>query len=180
MLRQEGQHDFIPPIAEKVDERGNLRYRIITHENMWAGQHHVLDEIAILLRFLCQWFDHATSIRFREPLPEDFHTDSKAAIFHLAKSYKSLQLRVMGKANGELPYSSERMRTGRPALTREYENFRQWVKQPDEENGNSDGISSQPCFWAEGDEGEWDEEGAPPWTKWEEDNSLPLIFEQMR
>lgn len=190
LLLQETQHDPIPSIAEKADEGGNLRYRIITQHNMWAGQHPVLDEIAILLRILCQWFDHATSFGYFESLPEGFHTDSEAAIFHVAWSYKSLQLRAMGEANGELPYSSESMRTGRPALTREYELFRQWVKQPDEEDGNYDGISSQrhvdscsqtegdesewskegapnPGWWTEGDEGEWDAAGAPPWTKWE-------------
>ena len=191
MLLQENQYDPIPSIADKADEGGNLRYRIITERNMWAGQHPVLDEIAILLRFLCQWFDHATSTRFSVVLPEDFNTDSERAIFNLAWSYKSLQLRAMGKANGELPYSSGRIRTGRLALTREYEIFRQWVKQPDEKDGNHDGISSQrhpdlcprteedenewstegaltsPRWWTEGDEGEWDEGGAPPWTKWE-------------
>lgn len=195
-LLQENQHEPIPSLAENADERGNLRYRIISQDNIWAGQHPVLDEIAILLRFLCQWFNQATSIRSFNTLPKDFHTGSESAISHLSWSYRSLQLLAMGKANGELPYSSESMRACRPALTREYEIFRQWVKQPDEEEGdgedeNRDGISSQqhlaacprterdqderdgegapPClsWWAKGDEGEWDEEGAPPWTKWD-------------
>lgn len=196
LLLQENQHDPIPSLAEKADERGNLRYRIISRDNIWAGQHPVLDEISILLRFLCQWFGQATSIRSFDFLPKDFHTGSEAAISHLAWSYRSLQLRAMGKANGELPYSSESMRTRRPALTREYEIFRQWVKQPDEEDGDEedgnrggnalqqhldacsrmegdegerDEEGASPClpWWEKGDEGEWDEEGAPPWTKWE-------------
>lgn len=191
LLLQENQHDPIPSLAEKADERGNLRYRIISQDNIWAGQHPVLDEIAILLRFLCQWFNQATSIRSFDSLPKDFHTASEAAISHVAWSYRSLQLRAIGKANGELPYSSESMRTRRPTLTREYEIFRQWVKQPDEEGGNRGGFSSQQhldacpqtegdedeqdeegpstclSWWAKGDEGEWGEEGAPPWTKWE-------------
>lgn len=191
LLLQENQHDPIPSLVEKADERGNLRYRIISRDNIWTGQHPVLDEIAILLRFLCQWFGQASSIRSSNFLPKDFHTGSEAAISHLAWSYRSLQLRAMGKANGELPYSSESMRTRRPALTREYEIFRQWVKQPDEEDGNRDGNALQQhldagpwtegdeseldeegaspflSWWAKGDEGEWDEEGAPPWAKLE-------------
>lgn len=195
LLLQENQHDPIPSLADKADERGNLRYRIISRDNVWAGQHPVLDEIAILLRFLCQWFGQATSIISFDLLPNDFHTGSEAAISHLAWSYRSLQLRTMGKANGELPYSSESMRTRRPALTREYEIFRQWVKQPDEEDGgevdgnrgvkalqqyldacprtegdegepSEEGASPYDSWWSKGDEGEWDEEGAPPWTEW--------------
>lgn len=191
MLLQENQYDPIPSIVDQADERGNLRYRIITERNLWAGQHPMLDEIAILLRFLCLQFNHATSARDSGVLPEMFNTDSESAIFHLAWSYKSLQLGAMGKANAELPYSSGRIRTGRSALTREYEVFREWAKQPEEKDGNHDGISSQlhpdscprteedenewsregvlasPRWWTEGDEGEWDEGGAPPWTKWE-------------
>lgn len=187
LLLQENQHDPIPSLVEKADERGNLRYRIISRDNIWAGQHPVLDEIAILLRFLGQWFGQLTSLISSNSLPKDFHTNSEAAISHLAWSYRSLQLRAMGKANGELPYSSESMRTRRPALTREYEIFRQWVKQPDEEDGNRGGDALQQhleacpwterdegeldeegaSWWAKVDEGEWDEEGAPPWTKWE-------------
>lgn len=187
LLLQENQHDPIPSLVEKADERGNLRYRIISRDNIWAGQHPVLDEIAILLRFLGQWFGQLRSLISSNSLPKDFHTNSEAAISHLAWSYRSLQLRAMGKANGELPYSSESMRTRRPALTREYEIFRQWVKQPDEEDGNrggdalqqhleacplTEGDEGEPdeeggSWWEKGDEGEWDEEGAPPWTKWE-------------
>lgn len=194
-LLQENQHDPIPSLADKADERGNLRYRIISRDNIWAGQHPMLDEIAILLRFLCQWFGQAISIRSFDFLPKDFHTGSEAAISHLAWSYRSLQLRTIGKANGELPYSSESMRTRRPALTREYEIFRQWIKQPDEEDGgevdgnrgvktlqqyldacpqtegdegeqDEEGVSPYHSWWSKGDEGEWDEEGAPPWTEW--------------
>lgn len=192
LMLQENQHDPIPSLADKADERGNLRYRIISRDNIWAGQDPVLDEIAILLRFLCQWFGQATSIISIDLLPSDLHTGSEAAISHLAWSYRSLQLRTMGKANGELPYSSESMRTRRPALTREYEIFRQWVKQPGEENesevdenrgvknlkqylnacprtegakGERDEKGASP-WWSKGDEGEWDEEGAPPWTEW--------------
>lgn len=192
MMLQAFQYQPIPSIAEKADEGGNLRYRIISEHNMWAGQHPVLDEIAILLRLLCRWFSYTTTLQQFEPLPEYFHTGSEAAMVHLARSYRTLQLHAMEKANGELPYSSDSIRTGRPALTKEYEIFRQWVKQPDKEDGNHDGILSHrhvnsypqtewdesewsrdgypapsPWLWKEGDEGEWDEAGVPSWTKWE-------------
>ncbi|KAL8668536.1 MAG: hypothetical protein Q9168_006840 [Polycauliona sp. 1 TL-2023] len=144
----------VPSLADTLGTSGNLRYWLITNENMWAGRSRVGDEVSELLTTLFDWFLHCeqqhsdgTSTR---------GTDSHHCIWHLAKLFRRRLA---------LPDESDKRERGELLSKREARLFRPWaltrpprVKRSYDEEGEMDEL-----------EDEMEEEGDVPdgafWTE---------------
>lgn len=87
---------LLPSLQDVASEKGNLRYWVISNTSMWAGQHHVLDEITEILYSMFHWFNQAAWIfNFRGPRllgpweflrdPEPLGTNTVDCIWHVAR-----------------------------------------------------------------------------------------------
>ncbi|KAI4097035.1 MAG: hypothetical protein LQ339_006829 [Xanthoria mediterranea] len=161
----------LPSLQDTVNDSGNLRYWLVTNENMWAHQSRVADEVSELLETLFDWFLH----RGHQPgyEPPKHGTDSKHCIWRLAKAFRRRLI---------LPEESDkRERGGQTLSNREARLFRPWaltrpprVKRHDdreaidslEDELEKEGDIPDSIFWNAGDEGTWRvEEGVPMWTE---------------
>ena len=185
--RHNPQISPLPPVQDTVAESGNLRYWVITNESMWAGQHQALDEIAELLWSFFHWFNQ--SVQPRPGLHHLVGTDVEPCIWQIARSCRRRivlpEVPSDEGANPRKPSASNPLPPGLPSL-RESLLFRPWVFQPpmsakrayaaDGERLYHDLFDEEAVlypfpddlFWKEGDEGLWDEAGAPSWTEAEE------------
>lgn len=190
---------ILPSLQDVASERGNLRYWVINNDNMWAGQHHALDEITEILYSMFHWFNQAAWItNFRGPRllgpwhfhgdPEPLGTNTKECIWHTARlCRRRLILPGISSDNGGYDHrisSSPGKSVKAPVpILRESLLFRPWVfhtpkrQQWDILLAERDSRTAHPLFdengvrypfpdelfWKEGDEGEWDEDGAPSW-----------------
>ncbi|KAI4142458.1 MAG: hypothetical protein LQ341_003209 [Variospora aurantia] len=159
----------MPSLPDTADERGNLRYLLITNNNMWAGQNRVLSEVTELLLALTEWFQHMDFLR-------SHLTDAHSAwIMHLLKSFRRRLV---------LPETSEMTERGQTLPLRETRLFRAWALTPPppaeqatvehdvrmkafkHDLARPDDVPDH-LFWRNGDEGAWyDEEGVPAWRAW--------------
>lgn len=174
---------FLPSLRDIASEKGNLRYWVITNDSMWVGQHHALDEIAKVLWSFFHWFN---DIQGDLASIEKIETDSEECVWHLARFCRRRIVLPQVPIDNVLFPSKER-KAGLPSL-RESILFRPWVFQSPTSgprfNGdgfNGDGGAHRPhrlfdqdavlypfpddLFWTEGDEGEWEGDGAPPWRE---------------
>ncbi|KAL8655588.1 MAG: hypothetical protein Q9210_000798 [Variospora velana] len=159
----------VPPLPDIADERGNLRYLLITNKSMWAGQNRVLSEVTELLLALTEWFQH------KDFLLSDLTDDNSAWIMHLLKSFRRRLV---------LPETSEMTERGQTLPLRETRLFRAWaltrppavertsagydvrMKAFEHELAGRDDVPDH-LFWRDGDESAWyDEEGVPAWLTW--------------
>lgn len=179
-LHEPSKHDInaatIPSLRDTAAESGNLRYWLLTNENMWQGQHAVWDEVNAVMQSLATWFtlatDHATS---PEGADDPITTDTEMCLWNTANL---LRRRIVLP---ELPEGPEPYSAVKPGLLslREALLFRSWAFQSpaplahghDDLQPNEDWhpifpenyTFSDELFWEEGDEGEWVGEGAPVW-----------------
>lgn len=168
----------LPSLQETVAESGNLRYWAITNENMWAGQHRVLDEISEII-----WsFFHLFSLDALTDFATGNGVDAELCVWELARSFRRRIVLPEVPAEDAQRASTLSRRAGFPTL-RESLLFRPWVfytpKQPDREYVELMNDEDPPheffdednvrypfpdhLFWKVGDEGEWEGEGVPIW-----------------
>lgn len=190
---------ILPSLQDVASEKGNLRYWVIDNTSMWAGQHHVLDEIAEILYSMFHWFNQAAWIsnsrgprlllgtpqRPRDPWP--LGTDTKECIWQTARlCRRRLTLPNIPCDDGHDHRISSSPGTSIKApmpTLRESLLFRPWVFHTPKRQRwdysltirdlqvahhlfNENGVLypfPDELFWKEGDEGEWDEDGAPSW-----------------
>ncbi|KAI4158474.1 MAG: hypothetical protein LQ342_007394 [Letrouitia transgressa] len=157
---------ILPSLVDNDTENGNLRYWLITNQLMWSGQHYALDEAAKLLSILFQWF---FLLHENEDLPRDENevpgTENANCIWYIADELRQQLIPL----NLETSASTTR-RLGIPL--NEALRFRSWVAEtPETEDADAFWSQRAPMatvddslFWKDGDEGDWDEEGAPAWT----------------
>ncbi|KAL8904658.1 MAG: hypothetical protein Q9171_006968 [Xanthocarpia ochracea] len=162
----------LPSLVDTVNDSGNLRYRLITNENMWAGQVRVADEIAELLMILFNWFSQSE----RQPgdEPTRYGTNSYHCIWHLAKAFRRRLA---------LPEESDKRASacGQVLSKREARLFRPWIltrparvqrsyderaeMQRLEDTLEKEGDIPDSAFWNDDDRGTWgSEEGVPTWV----------------
>jgi hypothetical protein len=180
----------LPSLQDVASEKGNLRYWVITNTSMWAGQHHAVDETAEILWSLFHWFNQAVK-SFAPDDPEMIGTDHELCKWHVAESCRRrIVLPQIPSDDGfehQIPSVPRKsVKAAMPTL-RESLLFRPWVFHTpvklsfgpvgDEyiriahELFHEDGVLypfPDELFWNEGDEGEWDENEAPPWRDVEE------------
>ena len=173
-FKYDSTQGILPTLRDIVSEKGNLRYWVITNESMWAGQHRALDEIAEVLWSFFYWFKQTQN-------PTDLNTDSEECVWHLARfCRRNIVLPQVPTDNALFP--TNRIKAGLPSL-RESLLFRPWVIQSpapgrdfagaEESHGphrlfDEDAVLypfPDDLFWTEGDEGEWEGDGAPPWRE---------------
>ncbi|KAL9024300.1 MAG: hypothetical protein Q9196_006616 [Gyalolechia fulgens] len=149
----------MPSLHDTSDESGNLRYWLITKESIWAGQHHVLDEVSELLAALFHWFQSDKTGDMT------YATDDPHCIWHLAEIFRRRLI---------LPETSRTLERGQTLPLREARLFRAWVMAPPPNDSKMPRVPNQladegdiadELFWTDGDEGTWDcEEGVPVWV----------------
>ncbi|KAI4095814.1 MAG: hypothetical protein LQ344_001368 [Seirophora lacunosa] len=159
----------VPSLPDTVDERGNLRYWLVTNNGMWAGQNRVLGEVTELLLALSEWFAH------KDFLLSDLTADDSAWILHLLTSFRRRLV---------LPETPDTTERGQRLPLRETRLFLAWaltrpttaertmagddkrMKAYEHELAGWDDFPDH-LFWEDGDEGAWhDEEGVPAWRAW--------------
>ncbi|KAL8894889.1 MAG: hypothetical protein Q9207_008377 [Kuettlingeria erythrocarpa] len=155
----------MPSLPDTVEEKGNLRYWLITNTSMWACQHRVLDEVSELLVALSEWFARSS------PRLDDFGTDNDDCIQHLIESFRRrLVLPEMPDTTerGQIMPSREARLfrawalTRPPAVQRSYEVDSELMQQFEDDLAQEEDVADD-LFWQDGDEGLWDEEGVPVW-----------------
>ncbi|KAL9609564.1 MAG: hypothetical protein Q9167_005674 [Letrouitia subvulpina] len=161
----------LPPLVDNNTESGNLRYWLITKESMWAGQHYALGEAAKLLSVLFQWFfllgDNENFSHDRNGVLNR-GTDNPNCIWYVADELR--QQLILPNLETSAPTTR---RLGIPL--KEALLFRSWVAEaPETEDADAfwsqrapmdeDSTVDDSLFWKSGDEGDWEEEGAPGWT----------------
>ncbi|KAL8706294.1 MAG: hypothetical protein Q9201_000670 [Fulgogasparrea decipioides] len=161
----------VPSLHDTASEIGNLRYRLVTNQSMWAGQHRALDEVAELLNSLFSWFMHREDFSLPVTDGHKFATDNDQCIWHLAASFRRRLI---------LPKASTKLERGQSLPAREARLFRAWALTPlprverpyEEENEKMQEFQDEVArggdipdglFWGEGNKGTWDEEGVPVW-----------------
>ncbi|KAI4211607.1 MAG: hypothetical protein LQ351_005648 [Letrouitia transgressa] len=159
----------LPSLIDTATENGNLRYWLITNQSMWSGQHYALSEAAELLSILFQWF---FLLDENEDLPRDDGevpgTENAHCIWYVADELR----KQLFLPNLQAPASTAR-RLKIPL--NEALLFRSWMAEtPETEDANrfwshrapmdEASMVDESLFWKPGDEGDWDEEGAPAWT----------------
>ncbi|KAL8690061.1 MAG: hypothetical protein Q9218_004414 [Villophora microphyllina] len=162
----------VPSLQDNATESGNLRYWLVTNDNMWAGQDRVLDEVAELLTALADWFAHCGAKSDPSTWAFNPGTDNDHCIWHLANMFRRRLV---------LPELSDKPQRGQILGSREGCLFRAWAltTPPKVERGFKDDervmakfqkelakAADVPdhMFWAAGDEGTWgDGEGVPVW-----------------
>ncbi|KAL8761725.1 MAG: hypothetical protein Q9184_002167, partial [Pyrenodesmia sp. 2 TL-2023] len=102
----------VPSLPDIVEEKGNLRYWLVTNKSMWACQHRVVDEVSELLAALSEWFAKSY------PLLNDHGTDNNDCIRHLVESFRR---RIV------LPDMSDMTERGQTLPAREARLFRAWA-----------------------------------------------------
>lgn len=168
----------LPSLRDTTTGSGNLRYWVITNENIWAGQHRVLDEMAEILWSMFHWFNQIVSetiLRPRsQPRSGPISADHPESVWHLARSCRR---RIVLPQVVDDQNTCDIVYPPREALL-----FRQWAFRSPVivgwERGETQINSSKHTlfnalavqypfpdnlFWEDGDEGEWSEEGVPPW-----------------
>lgn len=164
-LKYDPANTSVPSLPDTVEEKGNLRYWLVTNTSMWACQHRVLDEVSELLAALSEWFARSF------PTTNDFGTDNDECIRHLIESFRRRLVLP------EMPDTTERgqilpSREGRlfrawaltrpPTVERSYEVDSEIMQQFEDDLANEEDVADN-LFWRDGDEGLWDEEGVPVW-----------------
>ncbi|KAI4242574.1 MAG: hypothetical protein L6R40_003955 [Gallowayella cf. fulva] len=184
-LRYDPRTATLPSLTDTMAESGNLRYWLITNENMWAGQDHVADEVRELYTLLYDWFVQDKG----EPGPSrpvKYGTDHNCCIGSLARAFQRRLIlpEILEKPeNSDAgPAGANRKRHGQRLPRREAVLFRPWaLMRPSRVQRTyspyqremakldaameSDADLDEDSFWRHGDEGTWDdEEGVPVWT----------------
>ncbi|MCJ1225639.1 hypothetical protein MMC12_002288 [Toensbergia leucococca] len=171
----------LPALSDTADEFGNLRYLVVSNENLWAGQHYVTDVFFELFWLFFSLFALPSHIEHRFAQPSSL--DSKLSILCLAQY---LRCRIILP---EIPYNAHETVLPSHLPLREALLFRAWIHDRPklsnmyyaEEVGKHQmysntspfevGPPADNLFWEAGDEGEWDEEGVPQWTDAEVEGS---------
>ncbi|KAL8983513.1 MAG: hypothetical protein Q9205_002274, partial [Flavoplaca limonia] len=146
----------VPSLADTVKDSGNLRYWLITNENMWAGLHRAADEVSELLTALFDWFLQCERLRGWDTTMHG--TDAPQCIRHLAKAFrrrlvlpKETDTRVRGQLSKREARLFRPWALVRPArVKRAYDEEGQMESLEDrmEQEGDvDDGV-----FWNEGDD----------------------------
>ena len=179
-IHDSGNYDpataVLPSLRDTVAESGNLRYWVISKESMWSHQHHVIDETAELLWSLFNRFNQTHPAQAYDP--SRIGTDTTACTAYLAQSFRR---RIVLPQVPDTHRTSGTTKSGLPL--REALLFRAWAMasplpvNPPVTHGVSNGnhplfteqavldpFPDDDLFWRPGDEGTWDEEGAPAWT----------------
>ena len=89
---------ILPSLRDSRAEAGNLRYWMINKENMWAGQHPILDELSEVYKAIhcAQSFDHAGMDPFyKRELKHNYDATEPDSILSLAHV---LRRRTLGPA----------------------------------------------------------------------------------
>ena len=169
----------LPSLQDTGDERGNLRYWVITNESMWDHQTPLLHEFSELMWSMVHRFHQAMenkasrvtgsntdsqdsllrlaqNLRRHIVLPEKFSDDqvsTEATRCNHLSTRESLLFRPWALRNTAIP---QRRRSSRyPEPTDFHRLFRdEYFLYPFDDS----------LFWEDGDEGEWDGEGAPAWV----------------
>ncbi|KAL8925780.1 MAG: hypothetical protein Q9208_003277 [Pyrenodesmia sp. 3 TL-2023] len=164
-LKYDPANTPVQSLPDTVEEKGNLRYWLVTNKSMWAGQHRVVDEVSELLVALSEYF--AKDIL----LPDNLDTGASECIRHLLAAFRRrLVLPEMSDTaeRGEiLPSREARLLrawalTRPPAVERSFEGDDEIMQRLEDELAQ-DGDVPDHLFWQDGDEGSWDEEGVPVW-----------------
>jgi len=167
----------LPSLRDTAAENGNLRYWVITNENMWASQHRVLDEFAEVMWSLFHWFTQAMT---SASAAADVTTleDISTSCWRLARSFRR---RIVLPEVTCTRVNSATTRSDLPSL-RESLLFRPWAltspAKPDREHtqhlSERDELFDEECvlypfpddfFWDPSDEGTWGEDGVPEWAE---------------
>ena len=174
---------ILPSLQDVASEKGNIRYWVISNTSMWTGQHRALDETAEILWSLFHWFKHEDSY------PNDVGTEAKECLWHVARCCRR-RIILPGILSDEgydyrVSSTPENLIQTVSPTRRERLIFRPWVfhtpAMPDWlREYQDDALFSahvlfdedavlypfpDELFWNEGDEGEWDGEGAPCWRE---------------
>ena len=169
----------LPSLRDIGDESGNLRYWVITNESMWDHQHPLLHEFSELMWSMVHQFHQAMedkasrttgsntgsqdpllrlaqNLRRHIVLPERFSDDQvfiEATRHNHLSTRESLLFRPWALRNTVIPERRRIYRRIEPTYSHRL--FRdEYFQYPFNDN----------LFWEEGDEGEWDGEGAPAWV----------------
>ncbi|KAI4186425.1 MAG: hypothetical protein L6R41_003503 [Letrouitia leprolyta] len=175
---------ILPTLNDTFDEKGNLRYWLISNKSMWARQHRVVDEVSEILAALFDWFvprdgpwdNDAQDDQSDSRRETNYATDNPRCIWHLAERMR--RCLILPEASGTP--EPERSQT---LSVREARLFRAWVLERPPAipwshfvEGDSKIQKFQQAmakkwdvdeklFWKDGDEGTWDlEEGVPVWV----------------
>ena len=171
----------LPSLPDSCHRSGNPRYWVISNESMWAGQHHVLDEVSQILWCLFDWFRFAASCRdLGINIPDS--TETHECLFWIVQCLR--------RRLGPHPYISDtgdhvRRRQGLPPL-KEALQFCAFVLQNPSYDARVEALDSDESSTPEGqpeglregeyckedDEGDWCKEGVPAWTAGEENLTL--------
>ena len=150
----------------------HLRFWVIDCQTMWAGQYRAIDEVFELLWPLFYWarFIGRHDLWFnKDPTEYVKKKDNSQGIIEIGRSYR----RRIVSSHAEDHNASQHAGSGHNhsrSNPREVTLFRPWVLQmPYTSPGvrTYDRTQYQPLndnAWRDGDEGLWDEEGAPVWV----------------
>ncbi|KAL8733561.1 MAG: hypothetical protein Q9166_001969 [cf. Caloplaca sp. 2 TL-2023] len=162
----------VPSLSDTTNDSGNLRYWLVTNDNMWAGQHRAMDEVTELLTSLFDWFLRCEEQPDNEPIKHG--ADNCRCIWHLAKAFRRRLA---------LPEVFDSRERGQTLPIREIRLFRPWafrrparvkrsfvddVEEIDklEDELAKEGDIPDSAFWDDRYKGTWnDEQGVPFWTE---------------
>jgi hypothetical protein len=192
-------------LEDDASEAGNMRYWVITNQSMWAGQHRAVDETAEILWFLFYWFTKQVSL-YLAANTEVIGTEQLSCLWHITRYCRrriilpeipvdnGFDHRVSTSSLGEKSTLAAAVPTIRESLL-----FRPWAlhtpmkprwelinrtyRNPPHDLFDEYALRypfPDQLFWNEGDEGEWDDDGAPPWRVMEEKGGEGKMREKER